>query len=148
MVQINSIRVTHEIIRHDVLKGHLSLQDVLRIADNVTFVPAYLSDTEIAQCSAFTGLELIITYVLRIPDSVECYIKIHAQILVILGRGDNFSALYYAIHTSEQIALYVRNVVGIGQDLVRRILATDSTPEFTTVSHIQHAHTFKVIGVV
>ena len=118
MVQVNSIRVTHEIIRHDVFKGHLSLQDVLRVANNVTFVPAHLSDTEIAQCSTFTGLELVITYVLRIPDSVECYVQIHAQVLVILGRGDNFSALYYAIHTSEQVALYVRNVIGVRQDLI------------------------------
>ena len=118
MVQINSIRVTHEIIRHDVLKGYLPLQDVLRVADNITFVPPHLSDTEIAQCSAFTSLELVITYVLRVPDSVERYIKIHAQVLVILGRGNNFSTLYYAIYTSEQIALYVRNVVGVRQDLI------------------------------
>ena len=135
-------------IRHDVLKGDLTLNDVGTATNAFIFVPANLSQTEVAQRCAFASLELVVPNVLRIPQRIECYVDVDAQVLVVLRRGNNFRALGNAVDTCKQIALYVSYEVRIRENLICGVLTSYCTPQLTTVCHVQAAHTSKVSAII
>ena len=135
-------------VRHDVFKGDLAFEDVGAATNAFTFVPANLSQTEIAQCCAFASLELVVPDVLRVPQRIECYVDVDAQVLVVLRRGNNFRALGNAVDTCKQIALYVSYEVRIWENLICRVLTSYCTPQLTAVCHVQAAHTSKVSAII
>ena len=135
-------------IGHYIFKCNLTLNNVGPVTNALVFVPSDLCDTKVAQRGAFASLELVVAYVLRIPQRIECDVDIHAQILIFIRRRNDLCALGYAVNTGKQVALDICNVVGIRKYLIRGIFTSDGTPQFTAICHVQTAHASEVSAVI